>query len=267
MRQSICKKIGFAFYLSSLEPKVKMGCQKYQDMDKVHQVRILALSCIENMNYGHVIPNHLNQVTPPLMVKKSSCDDDRDQLLHSNGKMLEACRPLKMEPLAAPESFTTEASETRVNWDYMETPFQTSANRNHQVMSALAAVFRRMWWLGWLPMDCRTCSWRMKLHPGRMTLVANCNSPVKLWRTCLVTTLWERHWDRVSLSLKNLLARRCRCKVTVSTSMPRNVRQVAGPSNLDISRGTPRCEHVETNLDFRPVASSSDVATKIKSSR
>ena len=52
----------------------------------------------------------------------------------------------------------------------------------------------------------------------------------------------------------------------MSTSIPRNVRQVDRPSNLDSSKGTPRQWKLEIIIDFCVMACSMESATKIKSS-
>ena len=65
-----------------------------------------------------------------------------------------------------------------------------------------------------------------------------------------------------SLSLGNLS-----CSVTVSISIPRNVKQFTGPSNLEGSKGTPRLVKVDIKVCMFLLASSNDLVTKIKSSK
>jgi len=89
--------------------------------------------------------------------------------------------------------------------------------------------------LGWTVAAVRRYpkAWRLhSMHPRK-----KCKRPVRLWRAHLEMTLWPKQWDKVSLRFNSLSASRCSCKVRVSTSMPKNVIQVAGPST---SREHPR---------------------------
>ena len=94
--------------------------------------------------------------------------------------------------------------------------------------------------------------------PGRTTFVACWSNPVRLWRPHLDKHLFETaaansSFRRRSLSLGSLIYR-----VLVSTSIPRKVRHIAGPSSLDGSQGTPKWLGVSTRICLLVDASSSD---------
>ena len=55
------------------------------------------------------------------------------------------------------------------------------------------------------------------------------------------------------------------CILMVSISMPKNIRQVAGPSSFESSSGTPKLDQMSTKVPLWASASAEDLATKMKS--
>ena len=94
----------------------------------------------------------------------------------------------------------------------------------------------------------RLWSRRRKGRPTGITLVANCNWPISDLRSRKV-----RAWEEIALSrvweyVCNLSWGRRACIATVSSSIPRNVNDVAGPSVLCCARGIARSLHNLMNV-------------------
>ena len=88
----------------------------------------------------------------------------------------------------------------------------------------------------------------MKVRPGRITTLASCRYPTRDWRSCFLQhfNLDQResiHFRRVSFSCG-----RRRTIDSVSNSMPRKVRHVAGPSCLSTASKDGAYEHKDEQV-------------------
>ena len=127
----------------------------------------------------------------------------------------------------------------------MEIPFHVEMNKCHQVISAMAGTFTRTWWLGFEPMHFMEYSRLRKQRPGHTTFVANCSIPTKLSSSYTVALQLRLPDDKLQC-LKSELARCIRRDTLQEKSIPRNFIVWEGPSNFDISIGTPKRSHSET---------------------
>ena len=74
-----------------------------------------------------------------------------------------------------------------------------------------------------------------------------------LLKLCNSLFVMERRWmhrDNSDCNLYNLLGGRRNIKASVSTSIPKKVRQFEGPSSLETSKGTPRWWNVVISVDL-----------------
>ena len=171
---------------------------------------------------------------------------------------------------SAPHPHEPDASEYTVMSDEyfwvshsIEMPFQFSTNKCHHKMSARAALLSLMWCIGWEPTSWRAYSLLRNGLPGRTTLVANWSRPVMDWSAFFEITLFDTTCESSFLRFVSLSSGKRICKAMVSTSIPRKVRHVTGPTNLEGLRGTPKTLQVETSDCFCSSTSDNDLATRI----
>ena len=113
----------------------------------------------------------------------------------------------------------------------MDTPFHQDMNNCHHITSALADTLSRMWWFGADHTFCRAYNLCRKALPGPEALVVTTSLP---WTSFII-----------SCRQSSLTAGRHSWRLRESTSIPRKVRQVVGPSSLLGSRGRPSLSKME----------------------
>ena len=152
----------------------------------------------------------------------------------------------------------------------MDKPFQSTINVCHQRMSDWALRLRLMkpllgrWWADLV----KLISLRRKVRLGMITMLASCSSPTKdcrshLWQDSKWTHFWNMPFSRASFSAGSLSS-----SLMVSSSTPRNVRQVVGPSRLSDAIGKPSRSHeCISNVTMMWRSSERGLSTVIKSLR
>ena len=97
----------------------------------------------------------------------------------------------------------------------------------------------------------RSMRWRMKVWPGRMTILASCSNPIKDSSSFLVQHLRLVQVDSVPFNLISFERGSRSCRRRVSSSMPRNTRHVDGPSSFDKASGSLRILQVSISSTNR----------------
>ena len=128
------------------------------------------------------------------------------------------------------------------------TPFQPMANDRHHSRSAWNCWFKRTWWCGRWGTHRRSIICLRKDQPGWMSLHACWRVPMRDSSSLLVHVLLLAHRARSAWVRSSLSCSRRRMLASVSSSMPRNVRHVVGPSSLSIARGTPNSVHARRTV-------------------
>ena len=111
-------------------------------------------------------------------------------------------------------------------------PDQVGRKWVHQAKSALASRVRVTWWWRGTTVVLRSMSRRRKILPGGTTLQANASLPMSESRRRFVHVRFPR---RSKMALRISVFRSAvmeACMEVVSRRMPRNVREVEGPSSF-----------------------------------
>ena len=134
----------------------------------------------------------------------------------------------------APHPHEPEASDVRITSGderrescIMESPFQCSMKLCHHMMSERASVFMRV-----------LNVYRTIVRPERMTALASCRQPTNDSRSLFLQHFRWIHFFRSTLSLASFWVGSLSSSLMVSSSMPRKVKHVVGPSFLWLARGT-----------------------------
>ena len=127
-----------------------------------------------------------------------------------------------------------------------DTPFHSAANRRHHARSERNDLFSRIGCghSGCIGTPFRRSNIRRKnVRPQRTTLHAWFRTPMRDSRSRRRHAFLSPHSWRRELRRSNLSAGSLSWPATVSTSMPRKVRHVVGPSRLCSAMGTPSRAH------------------------
>ena len=124
----------------------------------------------------------------------------------------------------------------------ISTPCHSGKNLTHQSMSALASRFKYMKWSRLETTVDKSINLLKKMRPGLTTLQAKERSPMSDNNSRLVRFLRTPQVANSCLTSANFSFGSLMVMATVSISMPRNVRQVAGPPVLSVAMGTPSSE-------------------------
>ena len=118
-------------------------------------------------------------------------------------------------------------------------PFQTSMYVCHQTRSALHLWSNLVRWFAAFKRDMASIRLLIKGLPAGTTCAASHSRPMTTCRSCLDVDFLLHHSAKVHFKRVSLVCGRRSSMDTVSISIPRKVRVVAGPSTLAGSTGSP----------------------------
>ena len=143
-----------------------------------------------------------------------------------------------MEP-AASDIITRSANGMSPGNRKKFVPFHSSMNWTHHCKSDRNSTLRRMGWSGWRKTQRRLIIRRKKVRPGQTTCHAWCSFPSSSSSCVRVHHRFCCHSLRSCLRASNLtLGRRAIWRME-SNSIPKTIKQVAGPSVLSGCKGMP----------------------------
>ena len=149
-------------------------------------------------------------------------------------------------PNKAPQPHWPEASDRRVRSGLSlltsqkrETLFHPAKNLCHHSRSERKAQFKRQWWSSPFSVEAKVIIRLRNTLPGFTTVLACWSWPIRDSSSRFEHLFLPLHTAIVSCSRLSFSAGRRNSCFTVSISMPKKVRMVAGPSHLARANGTP----------------------------
>ena len=122
-------------------------------------------------------------------------------------------------------------------------PFQDGRNECHHKMSALASLVSLRWWWRHLTFVLRVINLRRKRRPAGTALAAKASLPMSESSALLVVFLrWSQCVNSMTISSSFAFGSLI-CLRIESSSKPRKISVVAGPSTLSIATGKPSSLH------------------------